>query len=171
MSNTPLVSIIVAMAENRVIGVDGKLPWRLSSDMAHFKSTTMGKPIIMGRKTFEGLGRALPGRPNIVITRGDAIDVENVYTASGIDAALELGGQLSEELGTEEILVIGGGEIYAQTLLRAHRIYLTKVKIDVEGDVTFPLLDMDLWQETSKTDHVAGENDDADFSIHVLERV
>jgi len=171
MTNSPTVSIIVAMAENRVIGVDGKLPWRLSSDLAHFKSTTMGKPIIMGRKTFEGLGRALPGRPNIVITRGDVIDVENVHTASGVDAALELGAQLAQEAGGDEIFVIGGGQIYTQTLLRAHKIYLTKVDVSVEGDVSFPVIDMDLWQEISKTNHSAGENDDADFSISILERI
>ena len=171
MAKQTCVSIIVAMAENGVIGVDGRLPWRLPTDMAHFKATTMGKPVIMGRKTFEGIGKPLPGRQNIVISRNAVIEVDGVRTAASVEAALELGHMAAEEMGVDEIMVIGGGEIYAQTLLRAQRIYLTEVHMAVDGDVTFPMIDRDIWTEVSRENYSQGERDDCDFSICVLERV
>ena len=146
------IALIVAMADNRVIGRAGDLPWRISADLKHFKRLTMGKPMIMGRKTFESIGRALPGRTNIVVTRDAARRWADVETVADIDAALRRAEALAEFLDDSEVMVIGGAEIYRAVLPRAHRIYLTQVHEAVAGDTFFPDLDPEAWRETARED-------------------
>lgn len=165
------VVLVVAVAENGVIGADGGLPWRLSSDLKHFRKVTMGKPVVMGRKTFESIGKPLSGRDNIVITRQPDYRGEGVRVAADVDAAMALAGAAAERLGAEEICVIGGGEVYRQTLEIADRIYLTEVHMCADGDTRFPDLDRARWAETSRRQCAAGEKDSAAFSIVTLERV
>ena len=165
------IALVVAMAENRVIGADGDLPWRLSSDLKYFKQVTMGKPIVMGRKTFESIGRPLPGRDNIVITRNAEFAVDGVRVAGDVAAALGLAHTLAKEKGADEICIIGGGEIYRQTLPMADRVYLTEVHMTADGDTVFPELDPAVWREMSREAHEAGEKDSADYELVVLDRV
>ena len=140
--------IAVAVARNGVIGAGGGLAWKISDDLKWFKSVTMGKPVIMGRKTFDSIGKALPGRDNIVVTRSPDFIAEGVFVARSIESAVRLGEALAKERGADEIAVIGGGDIYAQVLPRTARIYLTRVGADVAGDVLFPALDSAEWRET-----------------------
>ena len=161
------VSLIVAMAENRVIGNAGELPWRLPADLAYFKRVTMGKPVLMGRKTWEAIGRPLPGRKNIVVTRNPAFAAEGAVVVHSLDAALDLVGSAP---GAEEVMVIGGEEIYRLALPRADRIYLTEVDLAPAGDARFPDLDPSEWQEASREDHAANGDAPA-HSFVVLERV
>lgn len=158
------ISLVAAVAENNVIGREGGLPWRLPADLKHFKAITMGKPIVMGRKTFESIGRPLRGRRNIIITRQADYAVENAEVAGDIDSAIALA-----EEDAEEIMVVGGAEIYRATLPRAGRIYLTRVKADPEGDTYFPDLDWDEWDEVEREDFDA-EGDTPAYSFLVLDR-
>jgi dihydrofolate reductase len=139
------VSLIAAMDRNRLIGKGNQLPWHLPADFAHFKSVTMGKPIIMGRKTFESIGRALPGRQNIVLSREQSFAAENIDIARDFDQALALAPS------AEEIMVIGGSTIYQLALPRAQRIYLTVVEAEFEGDAWFPDFDMSEWLLTEQS--------------------
>lgn len=125
------ISMIAAMANNRVIGKDNKMPWRLPADLQHFKRVTLGKPVIMGRKTYQSIGKALPGRRNIVISR-QALSLPDAETVNSIEQALAL------IANSEEIMIIGGGEIYRQCLPLANRLYLTQIMIDADGDAFFP---------------------------------
>jgi len=159
-----MISIIVATSANGVIGRGGELPWHLSDDLKRFKQLTLGKPIVMGRKTFESTGRALPGRQNIVLTRQSEFVAAACDVVSSVDAAIATAGD------TGEVMVIGGSDIYKLFLPLAERIYMTRVHIDVDGDARFPELDDDQWQETSHSDHSAGESNDYAFTISVLER-
>ncbi|ALQ07012.1 MULTISPECIES: type 3 dihydrofolate reductase [Pseudoalteromonas] len=127
-----IISMIAAMANNRVIGLDNKMPWHLPADLQHFKKVTTGKPVIMGRKTFESIGRPLPGRRNIIITRNLGYQADGIETVATPEAALNL---VSD---AEEVMIIGGGNIYQQFLERAERLYLTFIDLDVEGDTQFP---------------------------------
>ena len=165
------LSLIVAVAENGVIGKDNDLPWKLSSDLKYFKATTMGKPIIMGRKTFQSIGKPLPGRVNIVITRDASFAVEGVITAHTLEMALEVGKSLAEARGVDEVMVIGGAEIYALTLPDADRLYLTRVHGEVAGDAFFPSLNPDDWLEASQNRFTATDKDSHDYSLQVLDRV
>ena len=158
------ISLIVAMANNRVIGHRGKLPWRIPEDLKDFKKKTMGKPIIMGRKTYESIGVALPGRTNIVVTRQPVIDNPDLVLASSVHAALKK----AEGVGAE-VMVIGGGEIYAATLPLADRIYLTEVHETIDGDTYFPVLDKALWFEADRQDFEKTSDRPA-FSFVVLDR-
>lgn len=160
------LALIAAVARNGVIGRGGEMPWRIPADLRYFKATTMGKPIVMGRRTFESIGKALPGRANIVVTR--TAD----FTASGIEVAADLDQALAIAVGTgaDEIMVIGGGEIYAAVLPHADRLYLTEVHMDAEGDVHFPALDSAQWRELSREDHPAAGDTPA-FSFVTLERI
>jgi len=162
-----IVSLIVAMAENRVIGMDGKMPWHLPGELELFKRRTMGKPVIMGRKTWESLGRALPGRANIVITRQPGYLAPGGHAAASLSAALALAEDLAG--GAIEAMIIGGAEIYAQALPLARRIYLTEVHAAPEGDVLFPEFDPAEWRETERRDF-PGEGEAPSFSVTVLER-
>lgn len=146
-----LVSLVVAMDEAGVIGRDNGLPWRLPEDLKRFKALTMGKPILMGRKTFESIGKALPGRQNIVLTRSPSWRHDGVDTVHSLDEALAL---VSE---AEEVAVIGGEEIFKLALPVARRIYLTEVHARVEGDTVFPSFDRSKWQETERSEHRVDE--------------
>lgn len=160
------VAIVVAVAENGVIGADGGLPWRLPTDLQHFKAVTMGGPVIMGRKTWESIGRPLPGRRNIVITRnGDA-------QFDGAEVARSLAGAMSmAKAGTGgEIHVIGGGAIFAEALPLADRLYVTHVKAKVEGDTFFPQIDENIWQVKERTVPERSERDSADMVFVTYER-
>ena len=137
----PRIVLVVAVAANGVIGRDGDLPWRLPSDLKRFKQLTLGKPVVMGRKTFASIGRPLPGRPNIVITRDPDFSAPGVLVAPSPDAGLEAARLEAERLGVEEICVIGGGEIYRQLFGRADILHVTHVAASVEGDTRFPEID------------------------------
>ena len=139
------VTLVVAMAENRVIGREGGLPWRLSDDLKHFKRVTEGKPVVMGRTTYESIGRPLPGRTNIVLSRNEGYAPMGVVPARDLGEALSLADDFAREEGAEEVCVIGGGTIYEQALPWARTIWLTVVEAEVAGDTSFPALDPDAW--------------------------
>jgi dihydrofolate reductase len=160
-----MISLIVATSANGVIGRGGELPWHLSDDLKRFKQLTIGKPIVMGRKTFDSIGRALPGRQNIVLTKQSEFIADGCDVVSSVDAAVTTAGDAGE------IMVIGGSEIYALFLPLANRIYMTRVQVDVDGDVRFPELDDKQWQETGHENHGAGESNDFEFTTSVLERI
>ncbi len=160
-----IISIIVAMDEKGVIGLEGDLPWRLSADLKHFRAITMSKPLIMGRKTHESIGRPLPGRKNIVLTRANDFDAEGCTIVHSLDDAFQAAGDV------DEIIIMGGSRIYDQSLARANRLYLTEVHADVSGDVYFPEFDKGEWLELERQDYSADEKNDFDFSFVVLERV
>jgi dihydrofolate reductase len=142
------VVLVAAVADNGVIGVDGDLPWRLPPDLAHFKRTTLGHVVVMGRKTYESMGRPLPGRTNVVVTRQPSWSAEGVLVAASLDEAMALA---REHDG--DVMVIGGGEVYAQSLDLAHEVVLTEVHLAPEGDARFPALDPEVWREESREAH------------------
>lgn len=166
------LALIVAMARNNVIGRDNAMPWHLPDDLRYFKRMTLGKPVIMGRKTFASIGRPLPGRPNIVVTRNTGFSAEGIHVVHSLDDALDLGQRLLAELGQEdgELMLVGGAELYAQALPLATRLYLTEVHGEPEGDARFPAIDPDGWREVAREDHVAGEANTYAYSFVVLER-
>ncbi|MDG2500796.1 MAG: dihydrofolate reductase [Porticoccaceae bacterium] len=143
------LSLIVAVSRNGVIGLNNQLPWHLPEDLKYFKSVTMGKPIVMGRKTYDSIGRPLPGRTNIVITRDAHWSAPGVEVAQTLEDALKLGEAACAAAGVEEIMVIGGEQIYRMTLDSADRLYLTQVDAEVEGDAFFPEIDASIWQQVS----------------------
>jgi dihydrofolate reductase len=146
----PILSVIAAMARNRVIGRDNKLPWHLPADLAHFKTTTLGKPMIMGRRTWESLPGLLPGRPHIVVTRDPDYRAEGARVAHSLEQAIALAAELGDE-----VMLIGGAELYAQALPLADRLYLTEVDAEVEGDAWFPAFDPADWSLQSREEHGA----------------
>ena len=160
-----MISIIVAASANNVIGVQGDLPWRLSDDLKRFKTVTMGKPIVMGRKTWESIGRALPGRRNIVITRQQGLVAADCDVVQSTDEAIAAAGDVGE------ILVIGGSEIYEVFLPVAQRLYLTRVHADINGDAFFPAVDEDEWQLVSDEARSADSRTEFDFSFRIYERI
>lgn len=161
------VALIVAVARNGVIGRDGGLPWRLSNDLRYFKSKTMGKPIIMGRKTYQSIGRPLPGRPNIVVSRNPDFSAEGTDVRPSLDEAV----QLASTMTSDEAMIIGGAGLYQDALTRASRIYLTEVDAEVEGDVSFPDFDRGDWTEISREPHPRSEKDEFPHAFVILERV
>jgi dihydrofolate reductase len=161
-----IISLIVAKAENNVIGKEGGIPWRISADMKYFKETTMGKPIIMGRKTWKSLGKPLPGRQNIVISRTIFIANDEVAVVPDFASAH----LLASKREPMEIMIIGGGAVYAEALPMADRIYLTEVVGEIEGDAYFPELDMTEWKEVSRTEVPRDEKASHDCAFVVLER-
>jgi len=158
------LSLIVAMDKNGVIGRNGDLPWRLSSDLKYFKQITMGKPIIMGRKTHESIGRPLPGRENVIVTR------DSDYLASDCTVLNSLECVYAKYNHLDEIMIMGGADLYQQTLDRAERIYLTEVHADCEGDTYFPEFDRGLWKEVERQDFRADEKNEYDYSFVILDR-
>ncbi len=160
------LAFIVAVAANGVIGRDNKLPWHIPDDLKWFKENTMGKPIIMGRKTFESLGRILPGRPHIVISRNQDFAAEGVHLARSIDEAIQIGNNLAEKLEVDEIMVIGGENVYRQMLPLVSRVYRTYVDLRPEGDAYFPDLDID-WQIVSEQKNCWN---DTNFFFQVVEK-
>ncbi len=165
------LALIVAMAQNRVIGINNNLPWHLSEDLKYFKRVTMGKPIIMGRKTYESIGRPLPGRTNIVVTRNPAYQAEGIKVVHSLEAAKELAESICFIDGVDEAMVIGGAELYQQALLQAQRMYLTQVHAEVQGDAFFPKFDQQQWQTIAREDFKALEPNPYDYSFIVLEKV
>ncbi len=159
-----MISLIVATSANGIIGCGGDLPWHLSDDLKRFKQLTLGKPIVMGRKTFESIGRALPGRQNIVLTQQSEFVADGCDVVSSVDAAVAMAGDANE------VMVIGGGEIYELFLPLAERIYMTRVHTDIDGDARFPELDDQQWQETKREHHDADDSNDYEFTTSVLER-
>ena len=162
--------LVAAVAQNGVIGLNGGLPWRLSSDLKRFKALTWGKPLVMGRKTFELIGRALPGRETIVVTRDPAFASSGVFVARSVGAALDLAAERARAMGADEIIVAGGAEIYAQTIERASRLFITEVTLDAEGEARFPPIDPLQWREVRRETGERGPRDDADFAFVEYER-
>ncbi|MDJ0701133.1 MAG: dihydrofolate reductase [Woeseiaceae bacterium] len=158
-----MITLIVAASENNVIGRDGNLPWKLPDDLKHFKQVTMGKPVVMGRKTWESLRRPLPGRQNVVITR------QRDYSAEGCDVVSYPAAALQATSATDDIMIIGGGRVYEQFMRRAGRIYLTRVHTTIEGDAYFPKLD-DEWERVSDEHHAADDRHEYGFTFEVWER-
>lgn len=161
------ISLVVAVAENGVIGADNDLPWRLKGDLKHFKATTMGKPIIMGRKTYDSIGKPLPGRTNIVMSRSAGGVPDEVVLVSSLQEAF----RAAQATGADEACVTGGAEIYALALSYAHTLHYTRVHMDAEGDTLFPAFDLDEWTEVSSQRFEAGENDSAAYTVLRLDRV
>jgi dihydrofolate reductase len=170
MSNIKL-SLIVAVGENGVIGKDGVLPWRLSSDLKTFRRLTMGKPIVMGRKTFQSIGKPLDGRENIVVSRDPFFEASGVSVVDTLSDALTLGRTLAATCGAEEVMVIGGADIFAAVLPDVDRIYWTIVHAAPEGDVKFPAFDPAAWREVSSEALPRGPKDDCAATLRVLERM
>lgn len=179
-SSRPRLSLIVAAAENNVIGRGGELPWRLPADLAHFKRLTMGAAILMGRKTYDSIGRPLPGRKSIVLTRDTAWRAihDEVLVAESLDMAIEVAIEVAialaaqnEVQNADEVFVIGGGEIYRLALPKADRVYLTRVHTTVEGDATFPTLNATEWRLTSSESHPADDRNEHPCTFEVWERV
>ena len=164
------LAIIVAAADNGVIGCNGALPWHLPEDLRYFKRVTLGKPIVMGRKTFESIGRPLPGRTNIVITRNADYRAEGVRVVTSLDEALQLAEDVAAVDAVDELMVIGGAQIYTEALLRADRLYYTAVHCSVDGDAFLPEIDWTLWRETSREAHRAVTPDAFDYTFLTYER-
>jgi dihydrofolate reductase len=161
----------VARARNGVIGRDGALPWRIATDMAHFKALTLGKPVIMGRKTWDSFPRRpLPGRTNIVLSRDGSFEPKNAVRCEDFSEALQIAREQAAEDGASEVCVIGGAALFALALPKAGRIYLTEVEAEVAGDVVFPPFDESQWREVSHEAHPAGQGDEHPFVFRTLER-
>ena len=158
------VSIMVAMDRNGIIGSNDRLPWHLSADLKHFKTITMGKPIVMGRKTCESIGRPLPGRENIVVTQDRNYQTEACTVLHSLEEVY------AHCQDADEIMIMGGAELYRQTIDRADRIYLTEVHASCDGDTGFPEFDRNLWCEIRREDFRADEKNEFDFSFVILDR-
>ena len=159
------ISLIVAYAQNNIIGKQGVMPWSIPADLAYFKKTTMGSPIIMGRVTWESLGRPLPGRLNIVISRNSDYEAKGAELVSDLRSAIELAKQ---EAPNQEIFIIGGGQIYAEALNSglADKVYATEIHQHIEGDTSFPKLDDSTWKETSRDPQPVDNNYEFDFVVY-----
>ncbi len=164
------IVLIAAFAQNRVVGINNKLPWHLPEDLKYFKRTTTGKAIIMGRKTYDSIGRPLPNRTNIVITRNSDFKAEGVKVVSSLEAAIELAKEVNYINGIEEVMIIGGASIYETALPIADRLYLTHVHADVKGDAYFPEVNFAQWQEVARDDHQASDNNPYDYSFVVYDK-
>lgn len=158
-----IISMIAAMAKDRVIGKDNQMPWHLPADFAWFKRCTLGKPVVMGRKTYESIGRPLPGRQNIVISRDANLAIEGVTTVTSIEQALEAAGEV------DEVMIIGGGAIYKACLPQADKLYVTYIDAQIEGDTQFPHWG-DMFEETHSENYVADEKNAYDMKFVILER-
>ena len=165
-----MLSLIVARAANGCIGRDNKLPWYLPNDLKYFKRVTLGKPIIMGRKTWESLKGPLPGRTNIVITRQANYVADGAKVVTSLDDAIRMAENVALIDGVDEAVVIGGAEIYAQALEKVARLYVTEVHADVDGDAFFPAYAQDVWQESGREDFSAEPPNQYDYSFVVYER-
>ena len=164
-------ALIVAMSQNRVIGRDNKLPWYLPGDLKYFKQATMGKPIIMGRKTWDSIGRPLPGRMNVVISRNPEWEAPaGTVAAESLEAALVKAEAQAEIEDGEEVMIIGGGQIYAEALPMVDRMYVTLVHDEVEGDAFFPEVNWEEWEEIGREDFSASDNNPYDYSFVVYQR-
>lgn len=163
------VALIWAMAENRVIGIENKMPWYLPKDLQFFKEQTMAKPVIMGRKTYDSIGRPLPGRKNIIVSRNTDLKIPNCDVVHSLEAALEMADAHCELTSTEEIIVMGGAEIYKQALPYANKLYITKVHAEVEGDAFFPEYDESQWQEVSREECKKEGTGEYDYGFYIYQ--
>jgi dihydrofolate reductase len=161
----PQILLIAAVAENGVIGRANRLPWRLKSDMAHFRALTMGKPVVMGRKTYLSIGKPLPGRTTIVASRDRSFAVSGVVVAPSLETAFEVARGDALRRGADAIVVAGGADIYAQAMARATRLAITQVHMRVDGETRFPPIDAAIWQEAERDEHQPGPDDDAAFAF------
>lgn len=161
----PLIAIIAAVAKNGIIGADNRLLWRLKSDMKHFRALTMGKVLIMGRKTFDSIGKPLPGRHTIVITRDKALAIEGAVVVHSLAEALEAGVRIAGETGAGELFIGGGGEIYSAAMPLADRLEITAVALEPEGDASFPSIDLALWREAKRASFTKSADDEAAFDF------
>ncbi|TNI30620.1 type 3 dihydrofolate reductase [Aeromonas veronii] len=160
------ISMIAALAKKQVIGKNNLMPWHMPADLAHFKRVTLGKPVLMGRKTFESIGRPLPGRRNLVISRNPGYQAEGIEVVSSVEAALALLAGSS----VEELMVIGGGHLYAEMLPSADCLYLTRIDLAVEGDTRFPAFDDGQWQRIACESHPADEKNPHPYSFEIWQR-
>lgn len=165
----PLIAV-AALADNHVIGHDNKLIWRLKTDLKRFRTLTMGRPLVMGRKTFQSIGKALPGRYTVVLTRDPDFIAEGVAVAHTLDAALAAGQDLAREHGADAVVIGGGADLYEQTLPMCVRLHLTQVHAQPEGDALFPAFARGAWLETFREDHPKGPDDEHPFTFLDLKR-
>lgn len=166
----PVIALVAAVAENGVIGHQGDMPWRIPSEMKHFRRITMGKPVIMGRKTFASLKKPLDGRDDIVVTRSRTCAPLGAIAVESIEQALKVAHDCARARGADEIMVIGGAEIYAAMMPYAGRLYLTRVHAEPEGDTVMPEIDLSEWTETERSERLKTEGDDHDYTISMLTR-
>ncbi len=159
------IVIVAAVAENNVIGKDGQLPWKIRTDLRHFRALTLDKPVIMGRKTFQSIGKPLDRRTNIVISRDPEFSAEGVEKAPNLKAALAIARKDAERRRTDEIMIIGGSAVFAEAMPQADRLEITRVHASPEGDVYFPPIDAKMWREQKREEREAGQQDDADFTM------
>lgn len=165
------IILVAAVADNGVIGQGGRLPWRLKSDLAHFRAVTMGKPVVMGRKTYASIGRPLKGRTNVVVSRDRTFTAPGVLVAPSVEAALEAARGDALRRGADAIAVIGGADLYAQCMTRADRLVITQVHLRPTGDTKFPIIDSNAWSETGRSEHQAGPGDEAGFTVIEYQRI
>lgn len=163
------ISMIAAMAHQRIIGKDQKMPWYLPADLAFFKKTTMGSPILMGRKTYESIGRPLPGRLNLVVTRNPALKIEGCEVVTSLDEAMAVAKEKSSE--SNEVFITGGSHLYESFLDKADRLYLTMIDADLEGDTYFPDYMQYKWQEVERIEHSADKKNSYPYSFITLDRI
>ncbi|UFH49638.1 dihydrofolate reductase [Pseudomonas sp. KNUC1026] len=169
MNKSLPLSLIAAHAENGVIGIDNSMPWHLPGDFKYFKATTLGKPIIMGRKTWDSLGRPLPGRLNLVVSRQPGLALDGAEVFGSLPAAIERAEAWAREQGAGEVMLIGGAQLYALGLPQADRLYLTRVELNPEGDAWFPAFDRAAWQKVQDTPNPA-EGGKPAYHFEVWER-
>jgi dihydrofolate reductase len=159
------IVLVAAIGENNVIGRGGQLPWKIRSDLRHFRALTLNKPVIMGRKTFQSIGKALDRRTNIVITRDQDFSAEGVETAASLEAALALAREDAKRSGPNELMIIGGADIFAAAMPLADRLEITHVHASPEGDVYFPAIDAKHWREDKRKNREPGPDDSASYSV------
>ena len=169
--SAPKVVLVAAVAENGVIGRDGALPWRLKSDMQHFRRLTLGRPVVMGRKTYESIGKPLKDRTNIVISRDPRYAAEGIVVAGSLDAAMDAARQDARQRGADSIAIIGGAGVFSDCLATADRLEITLVHASPPGDTFFPPIDGEMWRETARVRQEAAPGDDADMSFITYERL
>ena len=164
------IAMIAGVAENGVIGSDQTIPWRIPSDFGYFKKTTLGKPIVMGRKQYETVGKPLPGRTNIVVTRQKGYQPEGVLVFTSVDDALAEAEKIAAADGVEEVMIIGGGEIYALLMERADRLYISHIDLLPQGDIRFPAIDPAIWAVVDLPEVEPNPKDEATYRVKVYER-
>lgn len=170
MPNTEIV-LVAAVGENNVIGNEGRLPWRLRSDLAHFKKLTINRPVVMGRKTFDSIGKALKDRTNIVVSRDLSLKVPGGVLATGMQTALDMARADAKKRGVNEIMIIGGSDLFAAFMPMAARLEVTRVHARPEGDSFFPEIDPAVWQEVWRKEQPRGPNDEYDFTLLTYKRI
>lgn len=159
------IVLVAAIGENNVIGRDGQLPWRISSDLKHFRALTLNRPLIMGRKTFQSIGKPLDERTNIVLTRDLSLTAPGTVLATSLDAAFAFARKDADQRGVDEVMVIGGSDVFAATMPMATRLEITHVHARPQGDAFFPTIDPSVWQEAARAERSAGPNDSASFAV------